>query len=188
MTTMRNHSGIEKVILFARAVRNEIGPLYHFRRFSRTLVKAVVIRRLTADDLDRLFKPAERVLGEWWLAQQEHGELYVAVAEVNGALVGRGCLNFTSHSLGSGYCFVTYVRPELRSKGIGARIDQHHESVARARGLSALRCAVDKKTRNRSRFTHGAAISVLVNLSFAGSKSMVVKSKSIAGCSERSID
>jgi len=146
---------MEKVVLFARAVRNEIASLYHFRRFSRTVVKAVVIRRLTADDLDRLFKPAERVIGERWLAQQERGELYVAVAEVNGALVGRGCLNFTSHPLGPGYCFAAYVRRELRSQGIGARIDKHRESVARARGLCALRCAVDKKnTRSISWHEH----------------------------------
>ena len=140
---------MEKVALvagpFFAFVRNEIGSLYHFRGFSRTLVKAVVIRRLTADDLEWLFKPAERVLGERWLAQQERGELYVAVAEVNGAPVGRRCLNFTSYPLGAGYCFAAYVRPELRSQGIGARIDEHHESVARARGLRALRCAVDKK-------------------------------------------
>jgi ribosomal protein S18 acetylase RimI-like enzyme len=116
---------------------------------SRTLEKtneAVVIRRLTADDLDRLFDPAERVLGEQWLAQQERGELYVAVAEVNGAPVGRMCLNFTWYQhIGAGYCFAVVVRKELRSQGIGARINEHLESVARTRGLRALRCAAGKK-------------------------------------------
>ena len=108
--------------------------------------EAIVIRRLTADDLDRLFDPAERVLGEQWLAQQERGELYVAVAEVNGALVGRRCLNFTWYQhKGAGYCFAAAVRPEWQSQGIGARINEHLESVARTRGLRALRCVASKK-------------------------------------------
>lgn len=119
---------------------------------SRTLAKeAVIIRRLTADDLDRLFDPAERVLGEQWLAQQERGEMYVAVAEVNGAPVGRRCLNFTwSKYKGVGYCFAAAVRPEWQSQGIGTRIDEHCESVARTRGLRALRCAVDKENTRSS--------------------------------------
>jgi ribosomal protein S18 acetylase RimI-like enzyme len=108
--------------------------------------EAVVIRRLTADDLDRLFKPEERVLSERWLAQQERDELYVAVAEVNGAPVGRMCLNFTWYQhIGAGYCFAAAVRAEFRSQGIGARINKHLESVAQARGLRAVRCKIDKK-------------------------------------------
>src|SRR5262245_19354569 len=118
-------------------------------RTSRTLVKtkdAVVIRRLTADDIDRLFDPAARVLGEQWLAEQERDELYAAVAEINGAPVGRRCLNFTWYKhIGAGYCFAATVRREWRSQGIGTRINEHLESVARARGLRALRSKVDKK-------------------------------------------
>jgi ribosomal protein S18 acetylase RimI-like enzyme len=48
----------------------------------------------------------------------------------------------TSHA---GYCFAAVVRREWRSQGIGTRIDEHVESVARARGLRALRCKIDKK-------------------------------------------
>ena len=56
----------------------------------------------------------QQVLGDDELAQQERGELYVAVAEVNGAPVGRRCLNFTWYQhIGAGYCYATGIQARI---------------------------------------------------------------------------
>jgi ribosomal protein S18 acetylase RimI-like enzyme len=112
----------------------------------------IVIRRLQVDDLATCFTPQTRALGAEWLARQEREELYVAVAEVDGAPVGHRCLDFTYNpETGAAYCFAANVWPEWRSRGIGSSLDEHFAEVARAKGFRALRCVVAKhNTRARS--------------------------------------
>jgi hypothetical protein len=62
------------------------------------VVSAVVIRSLRAEDVERFFEQAELATGAEWLARQERGELYVAVAEVDGQPVGHRCLDFAALS------------------------------------------------------------------------------------------
>ena len=57
--------------------------------------------------------------------------------------MGRRCLELTDVR-GIGYCFAASVRPQWRSRGIGAEIDRHLEQVARAWGLRALRSQAAK--------------------------------------------
>jgi GNAT superfamily N-acetyltransferase len=102
-----------------------------------------VIRPLCAEDVERLFGPRERALGAEWLAKQECGELYVAVAELDGAPIGRRCLEFFPDE-GVAWGFGAAVLPEWRSQGIGSMIDRHLEQIARARGLHTLRSAAAK--------------------------------------------
>lgn len=114
----------------------------------------VVIRRLREDDVERFFEPAARDVARQWLAQQERAELHVAVAEVDGAPVGHGCLSFryfARHRVG--YTFAVSVRAEWRSRGVGSLILLHLGRVARERGYRALRCAIDK-ANPRSRAWH----------------------------------
>jgi GNAT superfamily N-acetyltransferase len=111
----------------------------------------LVIRPLRAEDAkDRIFRPDEAALATEWLAKQERGELYVAVAEIDGVPIGRRCLDFTfCGHLGIGYCFAAAVLDGWRSRGIGSMIDRHLEQVARARGMHALR-SVAEKTNERA--------------------------------------
>jgi ribosomal protein S18 acetylase RimI-like enzyme len=103
--------------------------------------------------VERLFEPIERELAAKWLAQQERGELYVAVAEHDGVPVGRRCLDFTRFGdQGIGYTFAASVRPEWRSRGIGSMIGRHLEQVARARGLHTLRSMAAKSNERAVRW------------------------------------
>jgi GNAT superfamily N-acetyltransferase len=103
------------------------------------------IRCLSADELERFTRPHERVLLARWLEQQERGEVYIAVAWIDGVPVGRRCLDFTNYGdQGIGFGFAASVRPEWRSRGIASRIDRHLEQVARERGLHALRSVAAK--------------------------------------------
>jgi L-amino acid N-acyltransferase YncA len=95
------------------------------------------------DDLDSLFDERERALGMEWLERHERGELYVAVAEVDGVPVGRRCLDLTSQS-GAAYAFGATVWGAWRSRGIGSMLDDHLEEVALARGFRTLRSSVEK--------------------------------------------
>ncbi|MEO8576505.1 MAG: GNAT family N-acetyltransferase [Gemmatimonadales bacterium] len=95
----------------------------------------LVIRKLRADDLPRLFS-ADLPLGETWLNSQERGEMYVAVAEVDGVAMGRSCLlyNFKGDPPNA-YSFASTVSPECQSRGIGSFLVSHNERVARSRGM-----------------------------------------------------
>jgi ribosomal protein S18 acetylase RimI-like enzyme len=105
----------------------------------------IFVRQLRRDDLERLFPPFELGLAEKWLAMQERGEIYVAVAEVDGAPVGRRCLQL-QHLAASGvvYGFAASVLVEWRARGIGTLIDAHSEAIALAKGFRAMRCSVAK--------------------------------------------
>jgi ribosomal protein S18 acetylase RimI-like enzyme len=96
----------------------------------------LVIRKLRAEDLPRFFYPADLPLGEKWLGQQERGEMYVAVAEIDGVAVGRSCLlyNFKGDPPNA-YSFASTVSAEWQSRGIGSAIIAHHERVAQSRGM-----------------------------------------------------
>lgn len=113
----------------------------------------LVIRPLCAEDVEALFAPGEGALAAEWLAKQERGELYVAVAELDGVAIGRRCLDFTYFGhLGIGYGFGASVRDEWRSRGIGSMIDRHLEEVARARGMHTLRSAAAKSNEGAVRW------------------------------------
>jgi len=114
----------------------------------------VVVRQLRPDDLERFFPPIELALAKKWLAMQGRGELYIAVAEVDGAPAGRRCLNVEQYAaIGAGYCFAASVLPQWRSRGIGALIDAHLAAVASKKGLRALHCVVEK-SNPRARSWH----------------------------------
>jgi ribosomal protein S18 acetylase RimI-like enzyme len=118
------------------------------------------IRPLCAEDVEKggVFDPGERALTAEWLAKQERGELYVAVAELGGVPVGRRCLDFTYLDdegipvEGVGYGFAASVLREWHSRGIGSMIDRHLEQVARARGFHALRSAAAKSNEGAVRW------------------------------------
>jgi ribosomal protein S18 acetylase RimI-like enzyme len=115
---------------------------------------ALVIRPLSAEDVEGpLFAPGERRLAAEWLAKQERGAVYVAVAELDGVPVGRRCLDFELFGdKGIGYCFAASVRPRWRSRGIGSKIDRHLEQVARERGMHALRSQAAKSNESAVRW------------------------------------
>ena len=93
-------------------------------------------------------------MAEKWLARQGHGELYIAVAEIDGAPAGRRCLNVEHYAaIGAGYCFAASVLPQWRSRGIGTMIDAHLAAVALKKGLRVLRCVVEK-SNPRARSWH----------------------------------
>ncbi len=120
---------------------------------SLTRPDGLVVRPLRAEDLERFSSPRERELLAEWLAQQERGELYVAVAWVDDAPVGRRCLDFTNYGdQGIGFGFAASVRPEWRSRGIASAIDRHLEEVARERGLHALRSVAAKDNERAVRW------------------------------------
>ena len=96
----------------------------------------LAIRKLRAEDLPRFFKPAELGLGEKWLAIQERGEMYVAVAEVDGVAVGRSCVQYNyKGDPPNAYTFATTVSSEWQSRGIGSALAVHNERVACSRGM-----------------------------------------------------
>jgi ribosomal protein S18 acetylase RimI-like enzyme len=102
---------------------------------------ALSFRPLRAEDIEDLFLPDECAIAQEWLARQERGELYVAVAEVDGEAVARRCLDYTcSAEVGAAYCFAASVMGDLRSRGIGTALDRHFEEVALARGFHTLQC------------------------------------------------
>jgi ribosomal protein S18 acetylase RimI-like enzyme len=113
----------------------------------------IVIRPLQAEDLERLFEPIERASGAQWLARQERGELYVAVAEIDGVPVGRRCLDFTCWpGARIAHVFAASVRSEWQSRGIGSLVDDHLGQVALARGFDAIRCVTAKSNSGSVRW------------------------------------
>jgi GNAT superfamily N-acetyltransferase len=116
-------------------------------------MKGLVIRPMCAHDVEGFFEPSERALAAEWLAKQARGELYVAVAEIDGVPVGRRCLDFTYFGdQRIGYGFAAAVLSEWRSRGIGSMIDRHLEDVARARGMHALRSVAEKSNEGAVRW------------------------------------
>jgi hypothetical protein len=59
--------------------------------------RELTIRPLRPSDLDRLFDDRSRQFGENWLERQATGEVYIAVAELDGTPVARIGLDFISH-------------------------------------------------------------------------------------------
>lgn len=108
----------------------------------------LTIRPLHRRDLDRLFNAKSRQFGEDWLERQEGGEVYIAVAELDGAPVARVGLDFISHvSEGAAHLWSAHVEPDFQSRGIGTTLVRHLERVARARGFDLIRLEVGKDNR-----------------------------------------
>jgi GNAT superfamily N-acetyltransferase len=113
----------------------------------------VTVRQLRAADVDLLFAPVGRGLAAKWLRRQERGEIYVAVAEVEGEPVGRRCLDLSSFAdRGEGELFAAVVRPEWRSRGVATAIQAHLDEVARRKGLRVLRSVVVKGNERARRW------------------------------------
>lgn len=104
------------------------------------------IRPLHPADLDVLFPAGpERALAVTWLVRQERGELYVAVAEVDGVPVARSCLDFTFYAAERiGFLFGSGVKQEWRRRGIASTINHHLEHVALERGFGRFRSVAAK--------------------------------------------
>ena len=62
--------------------------------------------------------------------------MYVAIAEIDGAAVGRSCLLFNyKGDPPNAYFFAASVSAEWRSRGIGSSLRAHTERVACSRGM-----------------------------------------------------
>ena len=106
---------------------------------------ALTIRKMLAEDLDRLFDHRSRPAGEYWLQQQMRGEVYAAVAEWDGMPVGRVCLNVAQFAAAKeAYLWSAHVEPEFQSRGVGSAIFHHLEQVAREHDLRSIRLEVNK--------------------------------------------
>jgi GNAT superfamily N-acetyltransferase len=103
-------------------------------------VEGLVVRALRAGDAEHLVSnPARRALYGEWLARQERGEMYVAVAEVDGVLVGSRCLDLVCGAEDVAYGFGAHVLPEWRRRGVASAMEKHLEAVAIARGKRRCR-------------------------------------------------
>jgi ribosomal protein S18 acetylase RimI-like enzyme len=106
----------------------------------------VSIRLLEEGDADRIFSPQTRAAAGDWLAGQQRGAYYIAVAVVDGAPVGRAGLNFEGTGLpDTPFLWAAHVEPEWQGRGIGTTLMRHLEDVARARGMRAIRLFVSKE-------------------------------------------
>jgi ribosomal protein S18 acetylase RimI-like enzyme len=123
-------------------------------------------------------------LAEKWLARQGHGELYIAVAEIDGAPAGRRCLNVEHYAaIGAGYCFAASVLPQWRSRGIGAIIDAHLAAVALKKGLRVLRCVVEKSNPRARSWHERLGYRVTAKASSTGSTPTATRSRRTVGSS-----
>lgn len=105
----------------------------------------VTIRTLEEADLDALFADWTRPAGRDWLAGQQRGVYYIAVAEVDGVPVGRVGLNYEGTGIAdTPFLWAAHVEPEWQGRGIGTILMHHLEDVARARGMRAIRLFVAK--------------------------------------------
>lgn len=112
-----------------------------------------VMRPLRDGELESVFNAERREQGAEWLARQLRGELYVAVAEVDGEPVGTRCLDpVCGREWGHAFLFGASVRPAWRSRGIGAQLDAHLEEVARSLGFRTLRCVNAKRNARALRW------------------------------------
>jgi ribosomal protein S18 acetylase RimI-like enzyme len=106
----------------------------------------LTIRPLVQEDLARLFRGHARVFGEEWLERQDRAAAYVAVAELDGALVGRVGLDLArAKASGTAYLSSAYVQRKCRSHGVGTALCLHLEDVARDRGFRAIQLGVNKE-------------------------------------------
>jgi GNAT superfamily N-acetyltransferase len=106
----------------------------------------VTFRRLTGSDLDRIFSRLSRQKGVEWLEAQERGHVHVAVAEVDGAPVGRAGLDLVKKgNEGVAILWAAHVEPAWQSRGVGSLLFAHLEDVARSRGFSVIELGVGKK-------------------------------------------
>jgi len=112
----------------------------------------LTIRSLSREDLDRLFHRRARVFGVDWLERQDRSNAYTAVAELDGAPVGRVGLDFSRPTPnGTAYLSSAYVKRRYRSHGIGTALCLHLEEVARDRGFQAIQLGVNKKNQRALR-------------------------------------
>ena len=108
--------------------------------------RRVTFRRLAHSDLDRIFSRLSRQKGVEWLAAQERGHVHVAVAEVDGAPVGRAGLNLVKKAReGVAILWAAHVEPGWQSRGLGSLLFAHLEDVARSRGFSVIELGVGKE-------------------------------------------
>jgi ribosomal protein S18 acetylase RimI-like enzyme len=126
------------------------------RRLTLTLMSRtaseVSIRTLLSSDLDLLFDPRFRQLGEEWLERQARDEVYVAVAELEQRPVARVSLDFVSHlQRGAAHLWAAHTEPGFQSRGIGTTLLLHLEGVARARGFDRIRLEVAKENGRAQR-------------------------------------
>lgn len=105
----------------------------------------MLIRPLQESDLDQLFNEHSRQFGEEWLARQERGEVYLAIAELDGRPVGRCALDFISHQEeAAAHLWAANVSEQFRSQGIGRALFARQEEVALAHGFEVIRLEVAK--------------------------------------------
>ena len=103
------------------------------------------LRPLRSADLEWLFTRELRPDGETWLAKQERGERFIAVAEADGLIIGKAGLDLVRYEGEPiAYVFGFGVLPAWRSRGVGSKIETHLTQIAAARGFRALRCHVAK--------------------------------------------
>lgn len=107
----------------------------------------IAIRPLRAKDLAVLFDNRSRPNGAEWIERQERGEVYVAVAELDGVPVGRIGIDFLRRAgEGAAHVWSAHVYPpEHQSRGIGTALMAHLEEVARSRGEKLIRLGVGKE-------------------------------------------
>ena len=88
---------------------------------------------------------------EQTLARRRRGEVEVVVAELDGRVVGRMGLDFTTFDEpGVVELVAGHVDPAHRSRGIGTALIEHMERVAGERGYSVVELRVER-TNERAR-------------------------------------
>ncbi len=126
----------ERAVQFASEMRALSPGQLVSKQENEKRTDGVVIRKLRAGDLSKVFGPDNRVLGEKWLGLQERDEMCVAVAEMNGAPIGRSSLLYNlKGDPPNAYSFASTVSEEWRSHGIGSALVEYLEGVARSRGM-----------------------------------------------------
>jgi ribosomal protein S18 acetylase RimI-like enzyme len=104
------------------------------------------IRALRREDFDLILTRVSRPFGDEWLERQRRSELYVAVAELDGAPVGRVNLDFTRLADKDwALLWGAHVEPDYQSRGIGTTLFLHVEDLARERGRTGIQLAVGKE-------------------------------------------
>jgi ribosomal protein S18 acetylase RimI-like enzyme len=98
------------------------------------------VRPLVEADLDVLFDRSERQMGAAWLPRQARGEVYVAVACLDGSAVGRAGVEFLPEGA---HFWAAEILTAFRSRGIGTLLIAHLEQAAAARGYSSVFFEVD---------------------------------------------
>jgi ribosomal protein S18 acetylase RimI-like enzyme len=116
------------------------------RERSRDPDAEVNFRPLAESDLGRIFSEPSREYGIEWLARQERGEIYVAVAEVDGEPLGRAGLDLVRKSdEGIACLWAAHVEPDHQSRGMGSQLLRHLERVALEHGFTSIELSVAKE-------------------------------------------